>query len=158
MLKIDGEFVTDLTTSRTNQLVVKAVIDIARGLGQATIAEFVEDEETLELLRGMGVDYAQGYYVAKPAPLPLVQAPLPHLQRPRPGSRAVRTPAVRAASPPACWYASALDRVGEPVRDQVPGDAGPAASGTTATICTSAFAPSSTIAQQPTASPSRRAT
>ena len=80
LLKIDGEFVTDLTTSRTNQLVVKAVVDIARGLGKRTIAEFVEDAETLELLRGMGVDFAQGFYVAKPAPLPLLQAALPHLE------------------------------------------------------------------------------
>ena len=68
-LKIDGEFVKDLLTSRTNQLVVKAVVDIARGLGRRTIAEFVEDAETLELLRLMGVDYAQGYYLAKPGPL-----------------------------------------------------------------------------------------
>jgi EAL domain-containing protein (putative c-di-GMP-specific phosphodiesterase class I) len=81
LLKIDGEFVTDLTTSRTNQLVVKAVVDIARGLGKRTIAEFVEDAETLELLRGMGVDFAQGFYVAKPAPLPLLQAALPHLEK-----------------------------------------------------------------------------
>ena len=44
-------------------------MDIARGLGKRTIAEFVEDAETLELLRGMGVDFAQGYHVAKPAPL-----------------------------------------------------------------------------------------
>jgi diguanylate cyclase (GGDEF)-like protein/PAS domain S-box-containing protein len=80
LLKIDGEFVTDLANSLTNQLVVKAVVDIARGLGKRTIAEFVEDAETLELLRGMGVDYAQGFYVAKPSPLPLVEAPLPHLE------------------------------------------------------------------------------
>ncbi|MBA3261805.1 MAG: PAS domain S-box protein [Thermoleophilaceae bacterium] len=80
LLKIDGEFVTDLTTSLTDQLVVKSVVDIARGLGKRTIAEFVEDAETLDLLRGMGVDFAQGFYVAKPAPLPLVQSPLPHLE------------------------------------------------------------------------------
>jgi len=80
LLKIDGEFVTDLTTSRTNQLVVKAVVDIARGLGKRTIAEFVEDAQTLEMLRGMGVDFAQGFHVAKPAPLPLLQAALPHLE------------------------------------------------------------------------------
>jgi diguanylate cyclase (GGDEF)-like protein/PAS domain S-box-containing protein len=80
LLKIDGEFVTDLTTSRTNQLVVKAVVDIARGLGKRTIAEFVEDAETLEMLRGMDVDFAQGFYIAKPAPLPLLQAALPHLE------------------------------------------------------------------------------
>jgi EAL domain-containing protein (putative c-di-GMP-specific phosphodiesterase class I) len=59
---------------------VKAVVDIARGLGRQTIAEFVEDADTLELLRGMGVDFAQGFYVAKPAPLPLIHAPLPHLE------------------------------------------------------------------------------
>jgi EAL domain-containing protein (putative c-di-GMP-specific phosphodiesterase class I) len=41
----------------------------------------VEDAETLELLRGMDVDFAQGFHVAKPAPLPLIQATLPHLQR-----------------------------------------------------------------------------
>jgi EAL domain-containing protein (putative c-di-GMP-specific phosphodiesterase class I) len=81
LLKIDGEFVKDLTTSRTNQLVVKSVVDIARGLGKRTIAEFVEDAETLELLRGMGVDFAQGFYIAKPAPLPLLQPALPHLER-----------------------------------------------------------------------------
>jgi len=80
LLKIDGEFVTDLTTSLTNQLVVKSVVDIARGLGKRTIAEFVEDAETLEMLRGMGVDFAQGFHIAKPGPLPLVQAPLPHLE------------------------------------------------------------------------------
>jgi EAL domain-containing protein (putative c-di-GMP-specific phosphodiesterase class I) len=80
MLKIDGEFVKDLARSKTNQLVVKAVVDIARGLGKRTCAEFVEDAETLELLRGMGVDFAQGYHIAKPAPLPLEDAPLPHLE------------------------------------------------------------------------------
>jgi EAL domain-containing protein (putative c-di-GMP-specific phosphodiesterase class I) len=80
LLKIDGEFVTDLSTSLTNQLVVKAVVDIARGLGKRTVAEFVEDAETLELVREMGVDFAQGFYVAKPRPLPLLQAPLPHLE------------------------------------------------------------------------------
>ena len=59
---------------------MKAVVDIARGLGKRTIAEFVEDGATLELLRGMGVDFAQGFHVAKPAPLPLVQTTLPHLE------------------------------------------------------------------------------
>ena len=84
LLKIDGEFVTDLTTSLTNQLVVKAVVDIARGLGKRTIAEFVEDAETLELLRGMGVDFAQGFHIAKPAPLPLLHSALPHLENAQP--------------------------------------------------------------------------
>ena len=89
MLKIDGEFVRDLTTSHMNQLVVKAVVDIARGLGKRTVAEFVGDDETLELLRSMGVDFAQGFHVAKPAAAgPRSSRPLPHrhaLKRFEPG-------------------------------------------------------------------------
>jgi diguanylate cyclase (GGDEF)-like protein/PAS domain S-box-containing protein len=68
-VKIDGEFIRDLASSRVNRLVVQSVVDIARGMGKRTIAEFVEDEETLELLRRYGVDYAQGFYIAKPGPL-----------------------------------------------------------------------------------------
>jgi EAL domain-containing protein (putative c-di-GMP-specific phosphodiesterase class I) len=52
-----------------NQLVVRSVVAIARGLGKRTIAEMVESEDSLRLLRGYGVDYAQGFYVAKPRPL-----------------------------------------------------------------------------------------
>jgi EAL domain-containing protein (putative c-di-GMP-specific phosphodiesterase class I) len=44
-------------------------VTIARGLGKQTIAECVEDEETLELLRAYGVDYAQGYHVGRPGPV-----------------------------------------------------------------------------------------
>ncbi len=68
-VKIDGEFIRHLPTSRINQLVVQSVVDIARGLGKRTIAEFVGDEETLSLLRRYGVDYAQGFHVAKPQSL-----------------------------------------------------------------------------------------
>ena len=68
-LKIDGEFIHDLPSSRVNQLVVRSVVDIARGLGKRTIAEYVGDAETFELLGRYGVDYAQGFYVARPMPL-----------------------------------------------------------------------------------------
>jgi diguanylate cyclase (GGDEF)-like protein/PAS domain S-box-containing protein len=68
-LKIDGEFIRNLPASRTDQLVVQSVVEIARGLGKKTIAEFVGDRRTVELLRGYGVDYAQGFYVGMPAPL-----------------------------------------------------------------------------------------
>ena len=44
------------------------MVDVARGLGKETVAEFVEDEATLELLRGFGVDFAQGYHIGLPAP------------------------------------------------------------------------------------------
>jgi diguanylate cyclase (GGDEF)-like protein/PAS domain S-box-containing protein len=68
-LKVDGEFVQDLASSRANQLVVQSVVDIARGLGKKTIAEFVGDQATVDLLREYGVDYAQGFFVARPAAL-----------------------------------------------------------------------------------------
>jgi EAL domain-containing protein (putative c-di-GMP-specific phosphodiesterase class I) len=68
-LKIDGEFVRSCADNRTDQLVIQAVVDIARGLGKRTVAEMVGDEATLELLASMGVDHAQGYYVGRPAPL-----------------------------------------------------------------------------------------
>jgi diguanylate cyclase (GGDEF)-like protein/PAS domain S-box-containing protein len=68
-VKIDGEFIRKLPESRVNQLVVRSVVDLAKGLGKRTIAEYVTDAATLELLRGYGVDYAQGYHIGHPAPL-----------------------------------------------------------------------------------------
>jgi diguanylate cyclase (GGDEF)-like protein/PAS domain S-box-containing protein len=67
-LKIDGDFIHSLPASRTDQLVVKAVADIARGLEKQTIAEFVGDDDTVSLLRDSGVDLAQGYHLGRPAP------------------------------------------------------------------------------------------
>ena len=69
-LKIDGSFIRDLARSTVDQHLVRAIVDVARSLGKKTIAEFVEDEETLALLRQFGVDYAQGFHVGRPAPLP----------------------------------------------------------------------------------------
>jgi EAL domain-containing protein (putative c-di-GMP-specific phosphodiesterase class I) len=68
-LKIDGDFVRELPDSRDDRLVVGAIVDVARGMGRRTIAEFVGDEPTLEALRELGVDYAQGFQVGRPAPL-----------------------------------------------------------------------------------------
>ena len=48
---------------------VRAVVSLAKGFGQKTVAEGVEDAETLALLREYGVDYAQGYFLGRPAPL-----------------------------------------------------------------------------------------
>jgi EAL domain-containing protein (putative c-di-GMP-specific phosphodiesterase class I) len=69
LVKIDGEFIVDLAGDRTNQLVVRAVADMARELGKRTVAEFVGDEQTLAMLREHGIDYAQGYHVGRPVPL-----------------------------------------------------------------------------------------
>jgi EAL domain-containing protein (putative c-di-GMP-specific phosphodiesterase class I) len=68
-LKIDIEFVRDLATNRANQHLVKAIVSIAQGFGLRTIAEGVEDLETLELLREYGVDQAQGFYIGRPQPV-----------------------------------------------------------------------------------------
>ena len=69
-LKLDGSFIRDLPRDPVDQQMVRAMVEMARGLGLQTIAEFVEDEETLQLLRRYGVDFAQGYYIGKPGPIP----------------------------------------------------------------------------------------
>ncbi|MBA2348517.1 MAG: EAL domain-containing protein [Solirubrobacterales bacterium] len=68
-LKIDIEFVRDLTSNRASHHVVQAVVALAHAFGLRTIAEGVEDAGTLELLGELGVDQAQGYFIARPAPL-----------------------------------------------------------------------------------------
>lgn len=67
-VKIDGSFVRTLVDSPDDQVFVKALAEVARGFGKKTVAEFVEDERALNLLRAFGVDYAQGYFIGKPAP------------------------------------------------------------------------------------------
>lgn len=71
-LKIDGDFIRDITTSPMNQLLVSAIVGIARGMGKQTVAEFVGTEEAAQLLRGLGVDFAQGYHFGKPRPVSAV--------------------------------------------------------------------------------------
>jgi PAS domain S-box-containing protein len=67
-LKIDIEFVRELVSSSANQHVVKAIVNLAQGFGCQTIAEGVEDAETLKLLEDFGVDFAQGFHLGRPAP------------------------------------------------------------------------------------------
>ncbi len=69
ILKIDVEFVRDLPASRASRHVVEAVVSLARAFGQQTVAEGVENRETLVLLAGFGVDYAQGHFIGRPRPL-----------------------------------------------------------------------------------------
>lgn len=68
IVKLDGSFIKNLVNSHDDQLFVKALVDVAKGMGKKTVAEFVEDAETLKLLEEFGVDYAQGYYIGKPEP------------------------------------------------------------------------------------------
>ena len=75
-LKIDREFIRDMRTSDADQHVIRAIVGLAQGFGLKTIAEGVEDQETLEMLREFGVDHAQGFLVGRPALLP--PSPLRH--------------------------------------------------------------------------------
>jgi PAS domain S-box-containing protein len=68
-LKIDREFVRDLCDSETDRHVIDATLTLARGFGLKTIAEGVEDEATLDVLRSLGVDFAQGYFLGRPGPI-----------------------------------------------------------------------------------------
>ena len=69
VIKIDGEFVRDMPRSDADQLTVQAIVQIARGLGKTTIAEYVQDDATAEMLREYGVDMAQGFHLGKPVAL-----------------------------------------------------------------------------------------
>ena len=68
-LKIDGEFVRELPGSRTDQLIVKALVEVCDGLGIKTVAEFVGDAATMDMVRDLGVDFGQGYHLGRPEPV-----------------------------------------------------------------------------------------
>jgi EAL domain-containing protein (putative c-di-GMP-specific phosphodiesterase class I) len=67
-VKIDGSFVRDMAQDPVNRAMVQAIHNIGRVMGKQTIAESVETVEILDLLRAIGVDYAQGYGIARPSP------------------------------------------------------------------------------------------
>jgi diguanylate cyclase (GGDEF)-like protein len=71
-LKIDGAFIRNLPRDKVDQAMVRMVGEVARAAGMQTVAEYVHNEATLELLAKYGIDYAQGYFIGKPsAELPL---------------------------------------------------------------------------------------
>jgi len=72
-LKIDIEFIRELEKNPADQQLVQAIVSIARGLGQKTVAEGVEDEETLATVRKLGVDFAQGFHLGRPEPTEVKQ-------------------------------------------------------------------------------------
>jgi diguanylate cyclase len=73
-IKIDRSFVSGLVSNASDLLLVESTIELAHGLGRRVIAEGIEDPETLELLRAIGCDTAQGYYLAKPMRLEALEA------------------------------------------------------------------------------------
>ena len=67
-IKIDGSFIRTLYETTNDHIFVKAIADVARGMGIKTIAEFVENNEIIKILKEYGVDYGQGYFIGKPSP------------------------------------------------------------------------------------------
>jgi len=67
-LKIDGSFVKDMVTDPIDCAMVKSINDVGHVMGKRIIAEFVESSQILDMLREMGVDYAQGYGISRPQP------------------------------------------------------------------------------------------
>lgn len=75
LLKIDGSFIVNMNRHPANIAIVEAIVSLAQNLGMKTIAEWAEDFETVETLAEIGVDYVQGYVVARPLdPSRLLQA------------------------------------------------------------------------------------
>jgi len=68
MLKIDGNFIVDINAHPANVAIVEAIVNLAANLGMKTIAEWTEDAATLRTLAGIGVDYVQGFAIARPQP------------------------------------------------------------------------------------------
>lgn len=66
-IKIDGTFITELAGDEVDQTIVSSISQIAQATDKKTIAEHVQDYRTLDVLRDLGVDYAQGYFLGKPS-------------------------------------------------------------------------------------------
>jgi len=68
-VKIDGSFVKHVDKNKDDKIFVKALTEVSQTLGKQVVAEFVENEAILQVLRDFGIEYAQGYHIGKPAPL-----------------------------------------------------------------------------------------
>lgn len=66
VVKIDGEFVREIATSKDDQIFVASLVDLAKSFNMKTVAEWVDDENTARYLKDAGVDYLQGYMFGKP--------------------------------------------------------------------------------------------
>ena len=75
MLKIDGQFVKNMASDPVSFAMVRSIHEIGCLMGKKTVAEFVEDPATVDLLTGLGVHFAQGYALGRPAPIDALLAP-----------------------------------------------------------------------------------
>ena len=72
-VKIDRSFIADMSVSRNSRMIAKATIQLVHSLGLQVVAEGVEDADVDSSLRGLGCDYAQGYFYGRPKPLEAVE-------------------------------------------------------------------------------------
>ncbi len=96
-LKLDIEFVRDLSVNEASRHVVQALVALARDFELQTVGEGVEDAATLELLRELGVDYAQGFHIARPAPF--AEGPGDRIAVPETHAALAATVPARSAAP-----------------------------------------------------------
>ena len=66
MVKLDGSFIRDLPKSREDQILVHALIDLAKNFSMETVAEWVTDEATAKFVEDAGITYMQGFYLGEP--------------------------------------------------------------------------------------------
>jgi diguanylate cyclase (GGDEF)-like protein/PAS domain S-box-containing protein len=69
LLKIDGEFVEQIATSTIDQTIVSSLVSVATKLGKRTVGEYAHNQQTVDMLRFLGVDYAQGFHLGAPFPI-----------------------------------------------------------------------------------------
>lgn len=69
LIKIDGVFVKNMESNSIDYALVKSICEVGHFMNKKVVAEFVENDTILNLLREIGVDYAQGYVIDKPGPL-----------------------------------------------------------------------------------------
>ena len=74
MVKIDGSFIHNMTANAVDRYIVKSIHQIAKELGAQTVAEFVEDQATFELVSALGITFAQGYAIHRPEPFDAIMA------------------------------------------------------------------------------------
>lgn len=67
-VKIEGEFVVNMTNNEKDRSVVRCIANLAKDLGAKTVAEFVENEEVMDAVASTGIDFAQGYHIRRPGP------------------------------------------------------------------------------------------
>jgi PAS domain S-box-containing protein len=75
LVKIDGEYVVDLVRNPEDQVLVRALVQVCQAYGIHTVAEYVQDEATMRMLREFGVDFVQGYLIGRPAPVDELRPP-----------------------------------------------------------------------------------